>query len=250
MEMATNIATLISGFIDLILFAIAIYTFYLTFLSERITILTFGYSYHSWESDTVNFLIKNKTLKTIIISKVYAVFDNKYRLQIGKYDTPLVLDSFKSMKIEMEPYTSMNGITMHELSQISDRRARIHLEIITDENKTIYATIKGCKKYKPDKKADLQQIILFTSKFGDIVLRDDYKYILNYRVGKNGNIETAFINDGGIISTDIFGFNALPKECLSNKEEVKQLLKEPCEKFDIAVLLIDVNELHQNSTQS
>lgn len=246
MEIAANVATLISGFMDIVLFVIAVYTFYLTFLFEKVTILTFGYSYSMWKSDTINFLIKNKTLKTIIISKVYAVFDNKYRLQVGKYEIPLVLDSFKSMKIEMEPYTSMNGITMHKLSNIVDRKARIHLEIITDENKTIYATIKGCKKYKPNKKAKLEKINLFTSKFGEIVLKEDYKYILNYRVGENGNVETAFINDGGLISTDIFGFNALPKECLSNKEDVKKLLKEPCEKFNIALLLIDVNELHKN----
>lgn len=246
METAANVATVISGLMDIILFVIAVYTFYLTFLSEKVTILTFGYSYSMWKSDTINFLIKNKTLKTIIISKVYAVFDNKYRLQVRKYEIPVVLDSFQSIKIEMEPYTSMHGMTMHELSNIVDRKAKIHLEIITDENKTIYAAIKGRQKYKPNKKAKLEQIVLFTSKFGEIVLKEDYKYILRYRVGENGNVETAFINNGGLISTDIFGFNALPQECLSNKEDVKKLLTEPCKKLNIALLLTDVNELHKN----
>lgn len=242
MELFANIATLISGFMDLILFCIAIYTFYLTFISKKISILTFSHSFNMWQSDTVSFWIKNKTLKSIIISKVDMIYDNKYRLPIGKYESPKVLDPFKSMEIEMEPYTSMEPITMYELSKMFIGKANIHLEIITDDNKTIYAKIKGCK-YKPKKNAKVEQIYLCVSKFGETVLKDDYVYVLQYRIGENGNIETAFINNKGLISTDIFGFNAIPRESLSNKDVVKVFFEDACKKFNISMAIYDLKDL-------
>ena len=72
--------TILSGFMDAILFGIAIYTFYLTFISDKISIITFGESFGMWESDKINFIIKNHSLKSQIIKDVHVVFDNKYRL--------------------------------------------------------------------------------------------------------------------------------------------------------------------------
>lgn len=243
MELASQIATLFSGFMDFILFVIAIYTFYLTFISNKIAILSCGFSFGMWKSDTINFFIKNMTLKTIMINKVYAVIDNKYRLEIKKNETPqILLEPRKSVRLEMEQYSRMEP-TMLELSKIFEDSAKIHLEIITDEDKTIYATLRGCKKYKPDKRTNTIDVSVFSSTLNGIVVKDDYLYALFYRIGETDKVETAFINNAGLISTNIFGFNVIPKENLSNIEEIYDFFKQPCEKFHITINIQDLRKM-------
>lgn len=246
MEMIANVATLVSSIIDIVLFVIALYTFYLTFLSNNVKILSVKFSFGMWKSETVEFLIKNLTLKTVLISKVYAVFDNKYRLPIENYNTPKVLDPLKTLDIVMPEYTGMDIVSMNDLSKLVQGQANIHLEIITDENKIIYAIFKGCKSYKPDKKAQIDDVHLFTSRVGDMVLKDDYMYLIYYKVGEYGEIKTAFINNGGLISTDVFGFNVIPKEKLLSIESIKEILSKVCKERNIRLDIQDLGELHNN----
>lgn len=250
MEMIANIATIVSSIIDIVLFVIALYTFYLTFLSNNVKILSVKFPFGMWKNKTVEFLIKNLTLKTVLISKVYAIFDNKYRLPIEDYDTPKVLDPLKTLDIVMPEYTSMDIVSMNDLSKLVHGQANIHLEIITDENKIIYATLKGCKSYKPDKKAQIDDVHLFTSKVGDMVLKDDYIYLLRYKVGECSEIKTAFINNFGLISTDVFGFNVIPKENLLNKESIKGILNEVCKARGISVDILDLRTLDDSVRES
>ena len=130
----------------------------LIFISDKISIITFGESFSTWESDKMNFIIKNHSLKSQIIKDVHVVFDNKYRLYLRKYDLPFVLEPLRTMKIEMEPYTYMDKFTLSELCSDYTSPIKIHLEITTDEQKKIYAKFKDVKKYNINKKAILENI--------------------------------------------------------------------------------------------
>ena len=240
MELAANIATLISGFMDLILFCIAIYTFYLTFISKKIIVLSFGFSFNSWESDSINFVIKNKTLRTFTINKIYAVFDENYKLKIKNCTTPIILNPFQSISVTMDPFTRINGFTIFDFSNMEMNGKSIYLEIVTDENKVLYIDVKG--KIKEHLK-HIEPLTCFVKTVGDVVLRDDYAYILHYRVGENSEIKTAFINNGGLISTFDFGFNAIPREYLDDIERIKSLFEQPCKQWNIALSIQNVKEL-------
>ena len=234
-------ATILSGVMDLILFFIAVYTFYLTFISSKITILTFGYSFNMWKSDSFNVLIKNNSLKNHIISKVYAVFDNKYRIKIREFDLPMVLEPFRSMKIEMEPYTRIDNLNL--FGATSKEKINFYLEIITDEQKTIYAKIKNNRKQKINKKALLEDVFIFKKTVNGVVIKDDYVYVLHYKFDASNQIETAFINDRGLISTEIFGFSSIPLEYLNDIEIVKNCFDESCQKHGIALAIHKIEDL-------
>ncbi len=234
--------TILSGFMDAILFGIAIYTFYLTFISDKISIITFGESFGMWESDKINFIIKNHSLKSQIIKDVHVVFDNKYRLHLRKYDLPFVLEPLRTMKIEMEPYTYMDKFTLSELCSDYTSPIKIHLEITTDEQKKIYSKFKDVKKYNINKKAILEDIFVSKKIVNGIVVRDDYKYVLYYKLGEDGQMQTAFINNFGFISTDVFGFNHIPAEYLKDEKKVSDCFKESCERNNIGLVLYDITK--------
>lgn len=231
MDLAVNIATLISGSMDIILFIIAIYTFYLTFISNNISLLTFGLSFSMWENDSMNFTLKNKSLKTIVISKINIVFDNKYSYNIENYDTPMVVSPLSTICIKTKPYTSLSPKST--LTEYHNNQAFFHLEIITDENKKIYTKIKNIKKYKINKKAKHEEVSTFTSKFNNIVTLRNYKYAISYRYNGSTELKTAFINNLGAISTNDFGFNAIPKEYLNNITNVNKCFEEASKQFGI-----------------
>lgn len=245
MQFAVNIATLVSASIDIILFVIAIWTFANTYLLSRVTILTLTRSFDMWSSDTIGFVIKSKTLKTIVINEVYAIFDNKYRLKIAKYDDPIILEAFRSIKLEMQPYTSISPLTIRELFLNKEGRLNVHLELVTDENKVIYSKYKGVK-YKIDKEAELETVCTYVSKFNGFVLKEDFKYALLYKIGEKSTLETAFINNFGLISTNIFGFNKVPVDCLSDKDKLIEVLHKPCEKIGIYLSVVDLSDAFDN----
>lgn len=234
--------SILSGLMDAILFVIAIYTFYLTFVSNKISIITFGESFGMWESDKINFIIKNHSLKNQTIKSVHAVFDNKYRLEIRKYDLPFVLEPLRTMKVEMEPYTYMDKFTLSSLCSEYTSPIKIHLEITTDEQKKIYAKFKRIKKYNINKKANLEDIFISQKSVNGIVVKDDYKYVLYYKFGDEGQMQTAFINDFGFISTDVFGFNHIPAEYLQDEEKVSNCFMESCKRNNIQLVLYDIKK--------
>ena len=227
---------------DTVLFLIAIYTFYLKFISDKISIITFGESFGMWECDNINFIIKNHSLKSQIIKDVDVVFDNKYRLHLRKYDLPFVLEPLRTMKIEMEPYTHMDKFTLSGLCSDYTSPFKIHLVITTDEGKKIYAKLKRIKKYNINKKAKLEDIFLMKKIVNGIVVRDDYKYVLYYKFGKDGQMQTAFINNCGFISTDVFGFNHIPAEYLKDEKKVRDCFEESCERNNISLALYDITK--------
>ena len=113
----------------------------------------------------------------------------------------------------------------------------LYLEIITDENKAMYIDVQG--KTKNHEKY-IDTVTSITQRIGDKVIREDYRYILNYRIEATNEFKTAFINDFGMVSTSDFGFNAIPVECLDDAEKVKLLFKEPCKRLNIALVIQDI----------
>ena len=67
---------------------------------------------------------------------------------------------------------------------------KLYLEVITDENKTIYIDVQG-KTKNHEKYIDIGTCI--TQRIGDKVIREDYRYILNYRIEATNDFKTAFI---------------------------------------------------------
>jgi len=243
----TNIATIMSGITSSILFGIAIYTFYLTFISKRIKVLSFGFSIHLWESDSIIFVLKNKTLRTFAIKEIHVVFDKKYRLNINNYNEPELLKPLQSKNIKMKPFTIMiHDFTLYDFEKMLMDKKDIYVEITTDEHKVIYSQFIGKKRKKHKDRWTLDNVSCFNYSLGGIVLREDYAYVLKYRTSENGDVHTAFINNGGFISTSMFGFNRIPRKSLVSIEALKEILDEPCKELQIALVIQDVKKLMQS----
>lgn len=235
----TNLSVLISGMTDLILFIIAIRAFFLTYISKKIELLSFGFSFNSWKSDGVCATIKNRTLRAVAITEIHAIINNKYKLLVCKFDTPLILEPLKSVNVQMDPFTRMQEISLSGLGRVYKTA---YLELMTDDSKKVIACYRK-QKIKHKNKDELTTIHIFKYKVGDFVLRDDYAYMIHYKTIGNNEIHTAFINKHGMIGTDVFGFNAIPKQFLKDTETIEQLLAKPCKDLQIKISIQDIRDM-------
>ena len=237
MDIANIVLVSVSCAGDLCILIITIYTFWMNFASKKIKVASFGFSFNTWKSDSINFVLKNKTLRTFPISKIYVVFGGKYRIKIRSYDEPMILKPLESKAISMTEFTKILGTTINELSDVFMETHDAYIEIHNDENQIMYLPVHG-KLNKPEKPP--MDYTVYSKTFNRITIREEYMYALIIKVGDT--IQTEFINKFGHISTDLFEFNAIPTEGIEDVETVANYFKIPCEKYNYGMNIIKLNE--------
>ena len=207
---------------------ITLYTFYLTFISNKIKILSFRKRF-SYEGNSMSIVIENKSLSPISITEICAIAEKKYKFNFKKFDEPLVLAPFSTKVISMNPFSYMPKMDLRNI-----------VFQIETSNKTRYISFK--KRFiwiTKDVKKSYPNITISTNKFNDKIIMPGTKYILTLII--DGKIKTIFIYKNGVMTSDVFGYNALPSDIVNNKDQVKQVIDKLVKPYDIKFDLIEEN---------
>ncbi len=105
MNLFTIIREWVTFAADICILAITIYTFYITFISQRIKFISLSNSSSNSKGDSFAVVLENKSLSPQVINDIYMIIDNKYKIQVKKFEVPLILEPYKAMEISSEKYS-------------------------------------------------------------------------------------------------------------------------------------------------
>lgn len=209
---------------DVCILAITIYTTWKTFWQKRIKCIYYKPSIRMFGGDMLSITVENLSLSPVSLLSVNIIYDNKYKLNLVKYDTPFILMPMQATNISSEPFSQLSQLSISELSLMN-----YHIEFITT-NGTVYEYFKR-KDYKPNLKTNEHTIITkIRNTFNGIVRPYDSKYAL--LLHKFNYDKTIIINDGGLMSDDVFGINAIPREIINDENAVLDYIKNIIDKCD------------------
>ena len=236
--------TIITGYIaplgDFFVVIITLVLFVVTYISKKLSLMSFGESFSIWDGYSINVTLKNATLSDMSVKKVKLIFDDKRELTINTYDTPVLIGPLKSVVFESKKFSkrpcegnfSLNG-------------HKIKAQVTLSDNQVIFAKIhrRLFKKTKKEKVYESPFFVNYTD--GDKVITDHMLYkILIY---KNDEFVTDIIVlKNGLMNKAIAGYNALPPEHLKSKEGVKAIVENmlKSKEFVIAVMDYSIESFH------
>ena len=217
--------------------AITIYTFYLGFLSKRISVVSVRHSY-SQDGDSIKISLKNHSMKTISLKKISCIYDNKYEINvIDEYDEdgPFIIDPFGLLHINMKPFSYLDN---HKLSEFTHEGFYCLLEMF--DGKILYAQFR--KGQKINKKASIETIPVIRNYCNEQIILPGHKYALTYKQ-KDGKLKTLFIYANGFMTDsltqynektkELSTFNKLPQEIVSNISTLNPFFTELFKPFEI-----------------
>jgi hypothetical protein len=155
-----------------------------------------------YETHVGNLVISNKRDNTIAISSIMMDIGNKGRLQLVKFEEPLVLKSYDTQLIDVPKYSRLyDGITPVHIGVLE----KLDFSITTMSGKVI-----SCRIESPTSIKSLEgRIHKRVSKFNDIVLTDKMRFVFSYFVGGE-SINIIFDKHGFIPGSTPFRYNSFP----------------------------------------
>lgn len=210
-------------FIGLITALVAIIPLYLYHWSHNIKVLSFAFSSSNFNGDGFDVVLFNKTLSPKTITEIEIVKDNKHILTIKKYESPLILEPMKSIKIIGDKYI--------EIPLDKNPNASKTYFIITIDGKERYVKWHGkVIKYKLlDRIKNLERMAEGKKCFGETFLSKRVKYVLHYKVGDVW--KSTFILDSGLIEKTPFYFNLIPVESMKSDDTLIDFIKNKFPEF-------------------
>lgn len=203
---------------------IALYVAYLRFWSKNLKAISYSPNFRSFYGDIVSIIIENCTLSNFSILGINLVYNNQYIMRLVKYDEPLLVEPFKTIKIESEPIT-LAYPSLFDLDNFKDLFARIETS-----KGVVYSKIRGKIKNKNYKTYEIASV--HRESIAGTIVANSIKYILFYK-GKDEEIITVFIDKVGTMSSEITNFNAIPKEAMKNKDALKCFFKKVLNPLEI-----------------
>ena len=208
---------------------IAIYTFYRTFISQKIKFLGFGHRSSIWEGDCISVSIQNWTLSTIGIQEISMIVDDKYSIAIKKFEEPFILDPLRSTTICSENFTRNELISSMKFLTSPKK-----LMIETGDN-VIYSKMRNrhfrkVKHYMPATSEAYTR--------GNEIITVNMLYIV-YIISNSKSTKKIIILKNGMMNCTIDGKNALPPEILSNKENIEKFFRNWINDVNVKIIVDD-----------
>ena len=88
---------------DICILLITAYTFYITFISKKLKLLSFSVN-NSDRGDSFHLVLENRSFAPICIEEIYLVFSGQHKIKFGEYQQPVVLNAFSAIGLSMEPF--------------------------------------------------------------------------------------------------------------------------------------------------
>ena len=192
---------------------ITLYTAWLRFIRKRIDLNSFGCSWNRHLGDIISLVIENKTLSNFTISKIDLVVEDKYSIQVRKYDEPFVIEPFKAYKVQSKGITSTTPIEISKLNHMINF-SECYCILYTSKGKIYSNPAKNRNFFKKHNK-ELTLISQFSNGYNGMTLNADVKYALNI-LCESGKYKDILIDKHGLMSEDLFGFNSLPEDVVKD----------------------------------
>lgn len=260
--------TFICNFVGLVsnicVLFLTVYTLYLTAFSRKMDFISMGHSMSAFFGESIHFYIKNRSLHSIPITKVFLLKNmggRFHKISIADYKQPLIFDAWHIGKIETKPFTNIMGFDepeegaekasedVYEKPSISTIHMNAVIGVETG-NKVIWM--------KPYKKAPLRTAkraykklnydILPVSRkcYDDKILSKSVNYVI-YLLSKDLNgqkaVKTVFAIVGEqhiLLSDTICGHNGLEGQFGSSAMELEKTI---CDSFGIDKRNIRVEQI-------
>ena len=267
-RIAMTFFTFICNFVGLVsnicVLFLTVYTLYLTAFSRKMDFISMGHSMSAFFGESIHFYIKNRSLHSIPITKVFLLKNMGgmfHRISIADYKQPLIIDAWHIGKIETEPFKHIMGVDepgegeekafedAYEKPSISTIHMNAVIGVETG-NKVIWI--------KPYKKAPLRMAkraykklnydILSVSRkcYGDKVLSKSVNFVIHF-LSKDLNgqkaVKTVFAIVGEqhiLLSDPICGHNGLEGQFGFSAMELEKFL---CDSFGIDKRNIRVEQI-------
>ena len=245
---------------------LTVYTLYLTAFSRKMDFISMGHSMSVFFGESIHFYIKNRSLHSIPITKVFLLKNMGgmfHRINIADYEQPLIIDAWHIGKIETESFTHIMGFDepeegvekasedVYEKPSISTIHINAVIGVETG-NKVIW--IKPYKKAplrmakRAYKKLNFDILPVSRKCCGDKILSKSVNYVI-YLLSRDLNgqkaVKTVFaiVDEQHILLSDpICGHNGLEGQFGSSAMELEKFL---CDSLGIDKRNIRVEQIEQ-----
>lgn len=251
MELLNTVNVVLQIFSNICIVGITLYTAYLQFWCKSIKVLSYSSLKSRFYGETITLYLKNKSLSSVSIARIYLVFNNKSHILFKEFETPLLVDGRCSFQVKME------GISkpIPELKEVPYNQRLLVIEFTegycistfgrTKWKNMIYSMLERCilfrKKYTINDFYETRNITVNRIKFEDKYLSENVKYVLY--VKSESTTKTIFIDKDGYMSEVCFDSgkwcNGVGK---GNYNEIKSKISEAFKGQDISYELYDIRE--------
>lgn len=237
MEILNNINIVLQIITNICIVCITLYTTFLQFWSASIRVLLVEYKRQKFFGEYFILQLYNTSLSSISIREVYLIFNNEKQLLIKKYGVPLLVESRRSFQLEMDPVSNC----LIDPKLLIDKNCLVFIKLV-DGNSICTLSASGLKgrikfwiknhkflknlKRNPRNVIDsLDSIKRYRICYGDIILRDNIKFVLIIKSGEDE--QTVFITKSGSMSERCFSDEKWKRGVGSGTyQEVKERLTE------------------------
>ena len=217
-----NFLSLISFGADMCILGITLYTTWKTFFERKIKLLSYTPHFNMFGGDYISIVVENTSLSPISINKI-DILCGDYSINMCHYNEPFILEPQKATKINMEPFSTINEISLDKLVT-----PNVCIKFATSKGSIITSFAKLHIKY--DKKKKYKTANVFRSTFNGYVITPDIKYVILTKY--NDKEQTIFINDKGRMNMDLYGYNAIPLSDVNNIEIVRTHIQNVINKYN------------------
>lgn len=221
-----NIQDCISFLADVFILLITLYTFYITFISQKIKLVSTKISEDLNVANRISVILENKTLSPQIIDNVSMIIDNNYKIVIRSFDIPLVLEPYKTCKVVSELFS----YTEPQIDFINILKNDIIIEVSTTRNKIYLQSDNRKPKIKEKMKSIPYNVTKIINKYDGKFIPKNAKYAL--RVSNNNWSKTIFILEDGDFTDEILGCNKIESEKLQSVKQLREILDEWLNPFE------------------
>ncbi len=195
---------------DMCILLITTYIFYLTFISKKIKFMSVSQSLSTSNGNNFSVVLENKTLSPVVILDIYLIIDNKYKIQVKKFENPLILDVYTAQKVISDRYSH----TVPTLPSFIGKNTTIEVQT---SRKKLYLRLHKCTPRVTREMKNLpNNVTKITNTYNEKIVPENAKFVLIVSKGDWQN--TLFIFGTGVMTGEVLGYNGLPEEAVEDKE--------------------------------
>lgn len=227
-----NIREWVSFGSNICVLLISVYTFYITFSSKKIKLLSFRETFSN-RGNSMSIAIENKTFSSTTILKINMIVDKEQKILFKKYDVPLVMGPFSTKIVTMDKFSKIKEMKKEYNNLIFEIKTSNGTLYLSLDKKIVWLS-KSLKKMSPN-------TTVHRIKYNEKIVMPGTKYILDILMNKN--LKTIFIYKSGLMSDNVFGYNAIPKEKMKDINSVDEVIKNLVEDYDVKFNLRKIEDV-------
>lgn len=223
---------------NLCILIITIYTFYITFISCKIKFLNLSVKDSDSKGRCLSVIIENKSLSPLVIEAISLIINNKHKIELKKFNTPLILQPFTAKKIKSKKYSYI--YPKINLSKFDYKKTTIEIKTsrkVINIKPFIKSPTKSSTK---SSKAKESNILLITNKYKGNIVPELAIYALT--ISKYNLSETLFIFESGKITKTVLNCSAIPAETIKNEKSLREFLDCWLTPYNIKYSIARVNQ--------